>query len=225
MKKIVGFFAVLCAAGVLFADTYNGDIQLHTGIGFGSNVTFWKNADDELEKTTMPVVAFDIELETWHLFTLTDTVGLGFMFSSTLCFGGSSDSSIYIDDHFETADTGTNIFSTCGRIGPAVGFLFGSVARLNISCGFAYGLEYAFPEADDMFSYSFLGAGVGTTVQAKFVPKSVVSPIVGYRFTFLFSKTMEIKEHIFAFDTIQFGAHQGIACFNNELYLGISFNW
>lgn len=227
MKKIAGFLALLCmTAGVSFAKVYNGDIQFHAGIGFGSNTTLLKDTDNSAATTEMPITAFNVDLETWHLFNFNDTFGLGFVVGFTGGFGSSPKTSIYIDEHFATSDDETSVFSFTGIIGPAVGITLGSVVRLNIGVGLTYGIECAFPENVEMFSYSFSGAGVGAEVQAKFVPRSVVSPIIGYRFTSLFSKSLTTRERLFSESTIiQFGANQGIAHFNNEVYAGLSINW
>lgn len=66
-----------------------------------------------------------------------------------------------------------------------------------------------------------LGIGFGAELQSKFVPKSRVSPVIGYRFTISLSKSYGLyknsKNNTISCDSVNY--------INNVLYLGISFNW
>lgn len=64
------------------------------------------------------------------------------------------------------------------------------------------------------------GAGFGCDVQAKFFPKSVVSPVLGYRLSSIFSSEVISSDLDFLsayWDSVNYIA--------NEIYLGVSFNW
>lgn len=99
----------------------------------------------------------------------------------------------------------------------------------------AVGLAYGF----DLYSYEYeyetkysrgtrgdacmiFGAGFGCDVQAKFFPKSVVSPVLGYRLSSIFS-----SEVISSNEMIELlsGYWNSVNYIANEIYLGVSFNW
>ena len=64
------------------------------------------------------------------------------------------------------------------------------------------------------------GAGFGCDVQAKFFPKSVVSPVLGYRLSSIFS-----SEVITSDENSSSGNWDSVNFIANEIYLGVSFNW
>ena len=66
------------------------------------------------------------------------------------------------------------------------------------------------------------GAGFGCDVQAKFFPKSVVSPVLGYRLSSIFSSEVISSNVMIEFLSGYWNSVNFIA---NEIYLGVSFNW
>ena len=90
MKRIFAVLFSLCImAGAVFSKGYDGDVQFHLGAGFDSyilNTTSRTNDSSFIE--TAPVICFDFDVESWHLFNLNDTVGLGFMAGLDFGAGG-----------------------------------------------------------------------------------------------------------------------------------------
>ena len=111
-------------------------------------------------------------------------------------------------------------------LGPAVGIKLGNVVKFDIGLGLAYGFgmfssEYL-DEGGDGYSrttdmYIIGGVGFGAEVQAKFVPNSPVSPVIGYRFAVIPTKSYTKNFEKYDVDSVNY--------FNNEIYVGISFNW
>ncbi|MDY5917827.1 MAG: hypothetical protein SPJ55_05430 [Treponema sp.] len=118
-------------------------------------------------------------------------------------------------------------------IGPAVGFTLNDVIKFDLAVGFAYGFDlysYAITyKYEDRYgsyenttddAYMIFGAGFGCDVQAKFFPKSVVSPVLGYRLSSIFS-----SEVIMSDGNSSSGNWDSVNFIANEIYLGVSFNW
>ena len=83
MKKILSIAAVICGiAGTTFAKGYHGDVQVHAGFSsFGleaSMKTIYDGyAADQL--MTANTANFAVDIQSWNLFDLNDTVSLGFI--------------------------------------------------------------------------------------------------------------------------------------------------
>ena len=239
MKKVIGVFAALCVmAGAAFArGAYDGDIQLHLGVGFDS-AKFEKSAapySGYVAKTTSEGASatFDFDIATWHLFNFNDVFGLGFVVGFNGGIGGTTKMAWKSSDSLGNTVSGQmkekDLFLAAhfnGIIGPAVGIKLGNVVKFDIGLGLAYGFGmfsseyldeggYGYSRTTDM--YIIGGVGFGAEVQAKFVPNSPVSPVIGYRFAVIPTKSYTKNSEKYDVDSVNY--------FNNEIYVGISFNW
>ena len=177
MKKLLAVLISLSVmAGSAFArGTYNGDVQLHIGTGADS-MKMNGNSSDALKSNT-----FDFDIASWHLFSLNDLFGVGFMIDLNGGIGGTKDYYIYESSvalHFNAL------------IGPAASFTFGNIASVNVAAGLAFGVPgFGYKVVNQDLAYSSAGIGFGAEVNGKFFPKSKVSPLAGFRFSTLGSKT------------------------------------
>ncbi|MCI5607822.1 MAG: hypothetical protein MR408_00020, partial [Spirochaetia bacterium] len=109
-------------------------------------------------------------------------------------------------------------------IGPAVGFTFGNISALNISAGLAFGATgfgYKIPGASTKYaSFSAGGVGFGTEINAKFFPKSKVSPLVGFKFSVL--GTNEYERNLGGTTTKM---EEKATIYNTKYFAGIAFNF
>ncbi|MGN0750735.1 MAG: hypothetical protein ACI4LS_09645 [Treponema sp.] len=243
MKKVLGLAISFCMLfGTVFAKgVYDGDIQLHLGLGLDSAKAvaefpyLAKSAKMTLESGSTTV---DFELSTWHLFDVNDLIGVGF----NLGFSGGigKTSKMVMTQEFDGITLSGDPMPSDwlsfaghfnGLIGPAVGFTLNDVIKFDLAVGFAYGFDlysYEYEYKSDNYrtsgsdAYMIFGAGFGCDVQAKFFPKSVVSPVLGYRLSSIFS-----SEVISSNDMIQLlsGYWDSVNFIANEIYLGVSFNW
>ena len=232
MKKVLGLAISFCMFfGTVFAKgVYDGDIQLHLGLGLDSAKAV---ADFGLfgGKYTMKSgsTTVDFELSTWHLFDVNDLIGVGFNLGFSGGIGKTSKmtvSSVPMPSDWLSFAGHFN-----GLIGPAVGFTLNDVIKFDLAVGFAYGLDLYSYEYENYDPYSrntdtksdefmIFGAGFGFDVQAKFFPKSVVSPVLGYRLSSIFS-----SEVITSDENSSSGNWDSVNFIANEIYLGVSFNW
>lgn len=222
MKKLLATLISLSVmAGSAFArGMYNGDVQLHLGTGMTSLY-------EENESTTdVKGNTFDFDVASWHLFSLNDLFSVGFMVD----FNGGVGATKAVTDSGLTFKSDL-AFHFNGLIGPAVGFTFGNISALNISAGLAFGataFEYKMPDglkqylgaSTNYVSYSAGGVGFGAEINAKFFPKSKVSPLVGFKFSVL--GTNEYEANI--------GGKTGkveekLTIYNTEYFAGIAFNF
>ena len=243
MKKVLGLAISFCMFfGTVFAKgVYDGDIQLHLGLGLDSAkaVAEVPYLEDSV-KYTMEAgsTTVDFELSTWHLFDVNDLIGVGFNLGFS---GGIGKTSKIVMTQEVDGRTLSSVSMTSdmlgfaghfnGLIGPAVGFTLNDVIKFDLAVGFAYGFDlysYAY-EIDTGYyrttrgdAYMIFGAGFGCDVQAKFFPKSVVSPVLGYRLSSIFS-----SEVISSNEMIELlsGYWNSVNYIANEIYLGVSFNW
>ena len=239
MKKVIGVVvSIFLMAGAAFArGAYDGDIQLHLGVGFDSAKMEKKLADGVVGKNEGFSTTFDFDLATWHLFNFNDVFGLGFIVGFNGGVGGTTKM------RPSTTVNGTEVWSYNvpsedlgfaahfnGIIGPAVGIKLGNVVKFDIGLGLAYGFSvfsYQMTTSDG-YSKSTVttscllgGVGFGAEVQAKFVPNSPVSPVIGYRFAYIPGKECT---------TVSRGETTVHSCdvadyVSNEIYVGITFNW
>ena len=220
MKKLLATLISLSVmAGSAFArGMYNGDVQLH--IGTGMNSLYEKNESTTDVKSN----TFDFDVASWHLFSLNDLFSVGFMVDFNGGVGATKDVT-YSGFTFKS----DLAFHFNGLIGPAVGFTFGNISALNISAGLAFGatgFEYKVDELKQLgfstnsVSFSAGGVGFGAEINAKFFPKSKVSPLVGFKFSVL--GTNEYEANI--------GGKTGkveekLTIYNTEYFAGIAFNF
>ena len=225
MKKLLATLISLSVmAGSAFArGMYNGDVQLHLGTGMDSFTSeSLSDANFDVKSNT-----FDFDVASWHLFSLNDLFSVGFMVDFNGGVGATKD---VTDSGVTVRESGLALHFN-GLIGPAVGFTFGNISALNISAGLAFGataFEYKMPDglkqylgaSTNYVSYSAGGVGFGAEINAKFFPKSKVSPLVGFKFSVL--RTNECDTNI--------GGKTGkvpekVTIYNTEYCAGIAFNF
>ena len=245
MKKVLGLAISFCMLfGTVFAKgVYDGDIQLHLGLGLDSAKAVAEVPSD-LEKSVKcnlesGSTTVDFELSTWHLFDVNDLIGVGFNLGFSGGFGKTSKMGMTVEQNGETTPV-DQLFPVefkpsiaghfNGLIGPAVGFTLNDVIKFDLAVGFAYGFDlYSYErEIDTGYyrrttsdTYMIFGAGFGCDVQAKFFPKSVVSPVLGYRLSSIFSSEVIISSN----SDNSSGNWDSVNFIANEIYLGVSFNW
>ena len=212
MKKLLAVLISLSVmAGSAFArGTYNGDVQLHIGTGADSmKFTVNEYSDDSYKSNT-----FDFDIASWHLFSLNDLFGVGFMIDLNGGIGGTKDYYIYESSvalHFNAL------------IGPAASFTFGNIASVNVAAGLAFGVPgFGYKAGNQNLAYSSAGIGFGAEVNGKFFPKSKVSPLAGFRFSTLGSKTVSFK-----FGDADTETHDvdSVSIINTEFFAGVAFNF
>ena len=217
MKKLLAtLISLSIMAGSAFArGMYNGDVQLHIGTGMDS-FTNEKISDSNMDYKSN---TFDFDVASWHLFSLNDLFSVGFMVDFNGGVGATKDVT-YSGLTFKS----DLAFHFNGLIGPAVGFTFGNISALNISAGLSFGTTgfgYKISGASTKYaSFSAGGVGFGTEINAKFFPKSKVSPLVGFKFSVL--GTNEYEANI--------GGKTGkveekATIYNTEYFAGIAFNF
>ena len=213
MKKLLAVLISLSVmAGSAFArGTYNGDVQLHIGTGADSmKVTMDGNSGDPIKSNT-----FDFDIASWHLFSLNDLFGVGFMIDLNGGFGGTKESKNFGDSsvalHFNAL------------IGPAVSFTFGNIASVNVAAGLAFGVPgFGYKVGNQNLALSSAGTGFGAEVNGKFFPKSKVSPLAGFRFSTLGSKTYSFKV---GDGDIKTQDVDSVSIINTEFFVGVAFNF
>ena len=221
MKKLlVTLISLSVMAGSAFArGMYNGDVQLH--IGTGMNSLYEKNESTTDVKSN----TFDFDVASWHLFSLNDLFSVGFMVDFNGGVGATKD---ITKSGVTVRESGLALHFN-GLIGPAVGFTFGNISALNISAGLAFGatgFEYKVDELKQLgfstnsVSFSAGGVGFGTEINAKFFPKSKVSPLVGFKFSVL--GTNEYERNLGGTTT---KVEEKVTIYNTEYFAGIAFNF
>lgn len=239
MKKVLGLAISFCMLfGTVFAKgVYDGDIQLHLGLGLDSAKAV-ASAYEQSVTLESGSTTVDFELSTWHLFDVNDLIGVGF----NLGFSGGIGKTSKMVMNGKTTPVDQLLLVEYkpsfaghfnGLIGPAVGFTLNDVIKFDLAVGFAYGFDlYSYEyENYDPYSrstgidtYMIFGAGFGCDVQAKFFPKSVVSPVLGYRLSSIFSS--EVISSNKMIDSLSvYGFWNSVNFIANEIYLGVSFNW
>ena len=213
MKKLLAVLISLSVmAGSAFArGTYNGDVQLHIGTGADSmKYTVNGYSDDSYKSNT-----FDFDIASWHLFSLNDLFGVGFMIDLNGGIGGTKEINSILESsvalHFNAL------------IGPAASFTFGNIASVNVAAGLAFGVPgFGYKVGNQNRAISSAGIGFGAEVNGKFFPKSKVSPLAGFRFSTLGSKTYSYK---IGDGDIQTQDVDSISINNTEFFVGVAFNF
>ena len=225
MKKIISLIiAASLFSGFAFAKTYKGDIQLNFG-GSGDIINVNKDSFDSKIQSGM----FEFDIQTWHLFGINDVFSVGFMAGINSGIGATTKmetEGVDIEDVYPNLEHALALHYNF-LIGPAVGFDLGKVVRFNLAAGFDWGLNFASvkykdDESELKVSY-FVPAGIGTEVQAKFLPKAKVSPVVTYRLT------ADFTDRAYSYDSKE-NEHDdtkvdSASILNNAFTVGISFNW
>lgn len=227
MKKLLSFAAgLLVLAGVTFADTkYNGDFQIHVGTG----VDFTDGFKLNVVKLEYDSVVFSWDFSTCHVWGNNEFLQCGFMLTNNTSFGGvfkMSENNTVVPQDKNFLALSCNTF-----FGPCFAITLGNAVRFNVTPGinFVYcnfGSKYDRDTGNVDFYYGS-GIGFGLDLQAKFCPKSVVSPVVGYRYTVCFGDTAYVATGNWGSSSgpfVSIDADRNIAHFNT-LYAGISWNW
>ena len=216
MKKLLAVLISLSVmAGSAFArGTYNGDVQLHIGTGADSmKYTVNGYSDDSYKSNT-----FDFDIASWHLFSLNDLFGVGFMIDLNGGIGGTKE----MKDPYFTYESSVALHFNA-LIGPAVSFTFGNIASVNVAAGLAFGVPgFGYKVGNQNLAISSAGIGFGAEVNGKFFPKSKVSPLAGFRFSTLGSKTYSYK---IGDGDIQTQDVDSISIINTEFFVGVAFNF
>lgn len=243
MKKLVAVLAAaVLAGGAIFAgDFYNGDIQLQAGVGFDT-----VKAEDH--DRTIKGTIFDFGVESWHLFKPIDLIGVGFSVGFN---GGVGATEKWPAPNFgPSAEVNTQNGLSANfnfNIGPAVGLYLGNVVRFGINFGYNAGFSFDEPSVYEYeVNYSFGGYSAGTSkgtsrtsiwasysgidfgIQAKFLPESVVNPVVGWRIvkgsasSFDYSVSMPDSDDN-KYDTGTMYRKYDFT--QNILYVALSFSW
>lgn len=231
MKKLVAVLAAaILAGGAIFAgDFYNGDIQLQAGVGFDTVKLGDVNKDIKGR-------IFDFGIESWHLFKPIDLLGVGF---SVGLNGGLGTTEKWTYDLGFGSVTGTENGISGNfnfNIGPAVGLYLGNVVRFGINFGYNTGLSI-----DEPFVYTYqtnyssstgrisvLGTytGINFGLQAKFLPESVVNPVIGWRLVKGSATTYDYSVSSFGNSDYRSGTAAYKYDFTqNVLYAALSFSW
>lgn len=224
MKKIISLIiAASLFSGFAFAKTYKGDIQLNFG-GSGDYIELKDTFDGKIESGM-----FEFDIQTWHLFGINDVFSVGFMAGINSGIGATTKmetEGVDIENVYPNLEHALALHYNF-LVGPAVGFDLGKVVRFNLAAGFDWGLNFASTKYKDDESELrvayFVPAGIGTEVQAKFLPKAKVSPVVTYRLTADFTDrayTYDSKENEHDDTKVD-----SISILNNAFTVGISFNW
>jgi hypothetical protein len=207
MKKVLISMALaLTMLSGLTAEVYRGDIQFQMGYS-ANDITYQDN-----------VPSFETDncnfgIQTWHLFGPSEFVKAGFMVNTEWGMGNSRPNSAITTSQF--------LFNSYSVIGPAAALDLFGVVRFNFGVGFATVGNFAGYDGNTIANMNF---GVGLDVQAKFLPRFFISPIIGYRFasTFGDSNALIIDSDANVDFTITPGETTTL---KNEVYAGISFNW
>lgn len=204
MKKILAFAAVvLLIAGSAFAkpvkkaskkgSSYSGDVQAHVGVAFTGAVMEVSKIKSELNS-----IAFEMDVQSWHLFDITSDFSVGFMVGLDGAIGGTTNAKtagITVDSKYRSASYHFNFL-----VGPAVSYQLGDVVRFNGTMGFSWMLDdsywLTYEDLNINSGTHFHGAGLGFDIQAKFMPTKIISPVVGTRLTLNWTDrvTIETKE-------------------------------
>lgn len=207
MKKVL--LSTILAFSMLsgFAQSfYKGDIQLE--LGYSAN-----NIKYEADIPNFKTDNFNLGIQTWHLFGTSDFIKAGFMVNNEWGFGASQINQVIKNQQF--------VINSYSLIGPAVGMDLAGIARINFAVGFA---TIGNITNYENYTIANMNCGIGLDVQAKFLPRFSISPIIGYRFASTFGNSASVvidnsSNVDFFFNDTQ------TPTIKNEVYAGISFNW
>lgn len=186
MKK----FYVLVAATMiaLLGSSAFAKSDLQVQLGYRGVTT---TQPDNLGDNKITSNAFDIALENYNLFNVGgDFFSVGFMENATFAIGGMDKmttfgTTVNVKDLFDKAI----IMGIDFIIGPAIGLNIANIVKLQVMAGLA--LEYTqskmsqtvLDQEVSQSTYAF-GVGFAAGIQAKFFPKSFISPAIGFRYVY-----------------------------------------
>ncbi len=221
MKKLISIIiAATLFSSFAFAKKYKGDVQLSMG---GSAEEM--KVKDDVDMTAKSGM-FEFDVQTWHLFGINDWFSVGFMAGFNTGIGPTTELKLgnkKLDKDDLAVAAHVNFL-----LGPAVGFDLGKVVRFDVTAGIDFGIVNMYSRQDSNDSSKLISpycspVGIGFEGQAKFLPKAKVSPVVSYRVTSDFAKTLyvynqdEDKHEDYSVDSIN--------VINNAFTVGIAFNW
>lgn len=221
MKKLISIIlAATLFSSFAFAKKYKGDIQLSMG---GSAEEM--KVKDDVDMTAKSGM-FEFDVQTWHLFGINDWFSVGFMAGFNTGIGLTTEMKTG-DYKFDSGDLAVAAHVNF-LLGPAVGFDLGKVVRFDVTTGIDFGIVNMYSRQNQEDSSKLISpycspVGIGFQGQAKFLPKAKVSPVVSYRITRDFAKTLyvydqdEDKHEDYSVDSIN--------VVNSAFTVGISFNW
>lgn len=221
MKKfVVLLLSLFLLSGSVFArGIYSGDVQFHAGVGF-DNIRIYT----DLFEQGIDDKSYDFDIDTWHLFKINDLFSVGFVESFSLGFGESKKTFITLTNGTTTSSTENQFYVKVNNIlGPAVGFTFKNIVRLNLSAGFSVQAAENDIATDEIITT--YGIGVGGMLQAKFFPKDKVSPVIGLKSLIVESKNYMTKSTDSSDSDVYVITCNKIQTTNISIYAGISFNW
>lgn len=236
MKKLLTcVLATFVMAGTAFSKGfYNGDIQIHLGLGLDDVSVEQASISQTVTGNSL---VWSADLETWHIFNLNDVFGLGFMAGFNGGFGQPQRITVKVGNSTTSLDADGN--SLAGRfnfmVGPAIGITCGNVVRFDVAFGLNAGfgivsakqtVNVGYSSTSTVNSYTISGVGFAAEIQAKFCPKAVVSPIIGYRFSSLFADSVSYYNYYGGGSGTTITLNNVKASYMaNDIYFAISFNW
>lgn len=234
MKKFFGIAAavMLCATSAFASGSYAGDCQLLFGAGYDLTEMTFKN-----DKTDFNNGLIMMSFATHHLWGSSDFFKFGFMASFD---GGAGMITKYKVNGVDVSKGDRFIGVKSGMMfGPCIGLGFGNAFRLNVTPGVSLlwceGASKVDRDNSKLFAEGTIAAGLGLDVQAKFAPKSKVSPILGYRYTVNFSQIWANSEANLKYLDRCSSKHNNsktdakfvdkVSIHSHTAYCGISWNW
>lgn len=190
-KKIAAAIAITAAASATFAVSYSGDLQLQLGWQ-GANTTVTDvSATVSMPAPitmTMPIQdtefltnAFYLGVSNYNLFNLNNLFSVGFFDKLDMSIGGSNKMKL----GGNTIDEDSRRFALNFIIGPAAAVRIVDIVKLQLGVGFVGGVEIARRASDDISDGEGTGVvGFATELQAKFLPRTIVSPLVGFQYAY-----------------------------------------
>ena len=218
MKKLITGIAIVLATALIgstaFAIEYDGDVQANLGIRITSL------SSDESDETESSGSLPTFGIENYNLFKLNDIFSAGFM--ESISFG----TPLFIDD-----DTSIKFL-----VGPAASAKLGRIVKFQAGAGLAIAKvkatsdkheeRHSAPFYRDYYNeYSFIGIGFGLDLQAKFLPQSKISPLVGFRYTYATSGKFDIKAKAGSDTLAEASVDETINANFINVYLGASYNF
>ena len=231
MKKIFALVAALVVMGgvACAGDFYNGDIQIQFGYGINKATVQDVNKDINANE-------FAMGLQSYHLFKPWDIVGFGFMGGFNLGVGKTENWREMGNFPGVTYEDAISV-SFNFEIGPAIGLYLGNVVRFGFNIGYNAGWNFKEPSNyrytqrySEVYGYTNLNtgySGLSLGLQAKFLPNSVVNPVVGWRFVKGFSDEINVISYSSASTSHSTSEklNKKFDLTQNVLYAAISFSW
>ena len=238
MKKILSIAAVICViAGTAFAKGYHGDVQVHAGFSsFGLELSrkYPYSYGPYEQLITVNTANFAVDIQSWNLFDLNDTVSLGFMVGVDGNFGKPTKITDQSKDNGSTytyelpTDQMKNNYSVGLMFGPAVGFNIKNIVRLQGSAGMYVLITDSMTWDNPYSTINFITSGIGAAadIQAKILPQKKISPIVGYIFSCAFADKIKVIEKNNGSICEEYEMEvDKCAEIENTFYVGASVNW